>query len=170
MDWIKDPAEHNVDVVLEWAWKHLDEAQRLLDMEEVGKGRKTLITGLEEIIGPAEVETPPASSFTVTGAATVSTSTGANVTYVPPNTPATFGSMAVSHPAAVIRLEPSSDFVPLQKGDQGPAVIALQNRLPGVSATGRFGAGTVAAVRRVQADNGLPVTGAVDEATSKAIG
>jgi peptidoglycan hydrolase-like protein with peptidoglycan-binding domain len=50
----------------------------------------------------------------------------------------------------------------------GPDVVAIQTKL-GISTVGGYGTGTKAAVEKFQKDNGLPVTGDVDETTYKAI-
>ena len=63
-------------------------------------------------------------------------------------------------------------------GARGGVVVQLHRRLVvlGVAVPAaelredRFGPGTEAAIRRVQADHGLPVTGVVDAVTAQALG
>ena len=55
-----------------------------------------------------------------------------------------------------------------KKFQTGPDVVAIQTKL-GISTVGGYGPGTKAAVEKFQKDNGLPVTGDVDETTYKAI-
>ena len=54
--------------------------------------------------------------------------------------------------------------VVLMRGRSGPDVVALQTRL-GITADGRFGQATVAAVRDFQSRSGLPADGIVDAKT-----
>lgn len=56
----------------------------------------------------------------------------------------------------------------LRQGDQGPAVQALQQQL-GITADGKFGAGTDAAVRALQARYGLVTDGVVGSSTWKVL-
>jgi len=55
-----------------------------------------------------------------------------------------------------------------KKFQTGPDVVAIQTKL-GISTVGGYGPGTKAAVEKFQKDNGLLVTGDVDETTYKAI-
>lgn len=57
----------------------------------------------------------------------------------------------------------------LRRGSTGQAVMELQRALGGLEVDGGFGPLTETAVKRAQADAGLPQTGVVDEATWRAI-
>ncbi len=57
----------------------------------------------------------------------------------------------------------------LKRGDRGPAVVQLQQKL-GVPADGAFGPQTGQAVRRYQARKGLTVDGVVGPQTAQALG
>ena len=66
---------------------------------------------------------------------------------------------------------PSESPSSLARGAKGPAVRALQERINAlgfgpIGTDGDFGPGTVDALRRFQEATGLPVTGALDEATA----
>jgi peptidoglycan hydrolase-like protein with peptidoglycan-binding domain len=59
-------------------------------------------------------------------------------------------------------------FKPLKNGSKGTGVKTVQTLL-GINADGSFGPGTAKAVKDFQKNSGLPVTGAVDQATLKAL-
>lgn len=65
-------------------------------------------------------------------------------------------------------------FMPLSKGSQGEAVVELQNRLNELgysvgTADGDFGGKTEKAIQQFQQDNGLQVTGTLNETTYNAL-
>lgn len=64
---------------------------------------------------------------------------------------------------------PSVDFEVVRKGDRGPWVVKLQEAL-GIAADGIFGAGTEAALKACQAENGLVADGIAGRNTYQALG
>lgn len=74
----------------------------------------------------------------------------------------------------VLVLAPAADVLGFGKGAQGPDVHAVQAMLKSMgyfpaTITGYYGSRTEEAVRKFQADYGLPVTGAVDDKTLQSI-
>jgi peptidoglycan hydrolase-like protein with peptidoglycan-binding domain len=86
------------------------------------------------------------------------------------------GPVGLAAPGIALADSPATSVTGLSLGERGPAVKQVQDALiaAGVpvigGADGYFGQMTVAALRKFQTDQGLPVTGVVDEATAARLG
>lgn len=149
--------EANVKDLIAHARKHPEDAAELLKQEKKGKARTTALADLKTIADEHKAAEKAAAKE-------------AKAAEEAPALP-------VVEPAATeapVKLTArQKTFVGLRLGDtdtapgvRGTPVHDLQKRLPRVAANGRFGMLTDRRVRDLQRENGLEVTGVVDEATA----
>lgn len=150
-------------------------AQRALDVEPTGYfGPKTkaAVAEYQEAIGLPATGQIATFTWSALGAETVQAALDAVLTadgFID-GEPAEIQEAPQAQPASEERTAKAADAPVLEETDSGESVAVVQRALGVKPATGYFGPITVKAVKRFQADNGIPTTGVIATYTWGALG